>query len=177
MDTEDNDDHQSVPMAQYNVRLVASVKDFKTQISDKSIGIWNVAFNSPIEFKELLWEKSSPFIHRGVNMDTNESGETIYTWMNTTPNIIDIGIFIALYDDNGHRHIKGWWLDANLTMDKIRVYVGKELRVIVHKYSENIKNKSNFAEFSKQLIRPMQMDRGGAASTEVVTCPVKKFSL
>ena len=28
MDTEDNDDHQSVPMAQYNVRLVASVKDF-----------------------------------------------------------------------------------------------------------------------------------------------------
>ena len=52
MDTEDNDDHQFVPMAQYNVRLVASVKDLKTQISDKSIGIWNVAFNSPIEFKE-----------------------------------------------------------------------------------------------------------------------------
>jgi hypothetical protein len=46
-------------MAQYNVRLVASVKDFKTQISDESIGIWNLAFNSPIEFKELLLENQN----------------------------------------------------------------------------------------------------------------------
>ena len=103
------------------MRLVASVKDFNTKISEKSIGIWNVAFNSPIEFKEQLWGKSLPFIHRGMNMDTNDSGETIYMGEYNTEYYRHCYIYRALDMDI----LKdGGWLQLSLWII-IKVYVGK----------------------------------------------------
>jgi hypothetical protein len=167
-----NTNNDVIP-TQYSVRLVASSRDFVTNTSDTSLGIWILQFNNPSEFVPLIWERSVGHIHRGVIVNSILGGSIECTWMTGPPIIQDIHLYVGLHDSTGHRSIEEWW--TNITGQKIRSFEDKEIKLHVYKYSSNIKNKATFVALSKQLLQPRQTDRGGAATTNLLNSLVERL--
>ena len=93
----------------YHVNLDASVREFVGNSSDRDLGRWTLNFNLKEEFITLIWEKSLPFINRGVIFTSNEAGEVDCNWMDIVqPRFQDINIFVKLYDIRVKRSISDW---------------------------------------------------------------------
>lgn len=144
---------------QFHVILTPQIKDFAGSTKKSGIGTWVIDCEHTEDFMPLVWQKATPHIVRGITMTDNEGAITC-SWMEGTPTIDNIHMFVEIYDDAGKRAIAWDRIDGA----KLQSIGNRGYRVIVYRYSKNIANKGNFELAKRTLINNISTDRSGAGT-------------
>ncbi|XP_065091580.1 uncharacterized protein LOC135712549 [Ochlerotatus camptorhynchus] len=131
-------------------------KLYRSQLRPKECGKQNVSGNSVPDVLDLIWGVAKKEIHRAVIYE-NE----VPRWADDDPKQEDMESFVTLQDTEK----KKLYIVPAVTPRVLRNWRGKTIKIVVHVYSTNVENNTQYQQVHRKLIASQNPDRSGADCT------------
>ncbi|ETW09295.1 hypothetical protein H310_01687 [Aphanomyces invadans] len=146
----------------YNFRMLPSVRNFRGQSSGFPVDAVSVQVSSVEEFYSIVHATALPHLKREVIFLPSPSQDTSRqpVWSQTaSPSAADVERFVLLYPPS-----KKTVELSTVTTHSLQRWMGRDVLLYIHCYSNNVASKRDWTLVNKTLIEPAEQDRAGAAS-------------